>query len=396
MKKEENLSFETKAVRSRLPQTPEREHSSPLFLTSSFTFEDAQMGAALFEGAVDGNLYSRFSNPNTDELAQKLAWLEGTEAAVTTASGMSAIFTVFAALLEQGDHVIAAKAIFGNSTHILSSILPKWGIECTFVDAREENSWEAALQPNSKMVFFESPTNPTLDLIDLEFMGEFCQKHGLLYAVDNCFATPYLQRPAEYGADLVIHSATKWIDGQGRVLGGAICGSQKWVDLCYGFIRRTGPSMSPFNAWVLSKSLETLAVRMDRHCDNALAFAQFLETHPAVERVIYPGLPSHAQYELASKQMSKGGGMVAAVVKGTETQSSLERGRSILNGLQLFSLTANLGDSRSIATHPASTTHSKTPAPVRKEVGISDGLLRFSIGLENVQDLINDFSRAAE
>ena len=385
----EGKGFETRAIRTQIAQSQHREHSAPLFLTSSFTFDDAEMGAALFAGEQQGNLYSRFSNPNTDEFARKLATLEGAEAGVVTASGMNAVFTTFAALLQAGDHIIAARAIFGNSTYILNEILPKWGITCTFVDARNPEEWEAAVQPNSKLVFFETPTNPTLDLIDLEFVGALCKKHNLIYTVDNCFATPYLQRPSEFGADLIIHSATKWIDGQGRVLGGAIVGKSAYVDACYGFIRRTGPSMSPFNAWVLSKSLETLAVRMDRHCSNALAFAQALEAHPDVERVIYPGLPSHPQYTLAKAQMDAGGGMVSVVVKG-----GIERGRTILNGLKIFSLTANLGDARSIATHPASTTHSKTAKEVREAVGITDGLLRFSIGLETVADLIEDFNQA--
>lgn len=382
--------FETKAIRLQSEQTSQKEHSVPLFLTSSFTFDDAAEGAAIFSGEHQGNLYSRFSNPNTDEFATKIAALEGVDAAVATASGMNAIFTSFAALLSAGDHVVSARAIFGNSTYILSTILPKWGIECTFVDARNPEEWEQAIQPNTRLVYLETPTNPTLDLIDLEFVGDLCNKHELIYVVDNCFATPYLQQPAKFGADLVIHSATKWIDGQGRVLGGVIAGKQELVDECYGFIRRTGPSMSPFNAWVLSKSLETLAVRMDRHCSNALKFAQFLESHPDIERVIYPGLTSHPQHELAKKQMSAGGGLVSCVVKG-----GLDRARDLLNGLRIFSLTANLGDTRSIATHPASTTHSKTPKEVREAVGIEDGLLRFSLGLENIDDLIADFEQSA-
>jgi O-succinylhomoserine sulfhydrylase len=386
-----NHGFETNAIRIQSNQTAQKEHSTPLFLTSSFTFENAEEGAALFSGEAEGNLYSRFSNPNTDEFAHKLAVLEGAEAAVATASGMNAIFTTFAALLKSGDHVVAAQAIFGNSTHILAEILPKWGIECTFIDSRNEENWELAIQPNTKMVFLETPTNPTLDLIDLYAVGQLCQNHALIFVVDNCFATPYLQRPIEYGADIVVHSATKWIDGQGRVLGGAIAGRKDLIDLCYGFIRRTGPTMSPFNAWVLSKSLETLAVHMDRHCENALAFAKVLEYHPSVERVIYPGLSSHPQYDLAKSQMKAGGGMVSVELKG-----GLEAGKKVLNALKVFSLTANLGDARSIATHPASTTHSKTPPGVREAVGITDGLLRFSIGLETVQDLINDFNQAVK
>ena len=382
--------FETKAVRIRSEQTHQKEHSVPLYLTSSFTFDSAEEGAAVFAGEQEGNLYSRFSNPNTDEFALKIAELEEVDAAVATSSGMNAIFTTFAALLKAGDHVVSAQAIFGNSTHILSQILPKWGIDCTFVDARKEGEWEESILENTRLLYLETPTNPTLDLIDLEFVGALCKKHDIIFVVDNCFATPYLQQPALFGADVVIHSATKWIDGQGRVLGGAIAGKQEYVDACYSFIRRTGPSMSPFNAWVLSKSLETLAVRMDRHCDNALAFAKFLESHDAVDRVIYPGLKSHPQYELAQKQMKKGGGIVSCVIAG-----GLDRAREIVNALEIFSLTANLGDTRSIATHPASTTHSKTPKDVRLAVGIEDGLLRFSLGLETVEDLIEDFNQAA-
>ena len=383
------LGFETQAVRLQSDQTAQREHSVPLYLTSSFTFENAEMGAALFHGDVPGNIYSRFSNPNTDEFARKIAALEGAEAGISTASGMSAIFTVFGALLSQGDHVLASRSIFANSLYILNEILPKWGIETTLVEALDPNDWEAHVQPNTKLFFLETPTNPTLDLMDLEAVHTFCAKHGVLMVVDNCFATPYLQRPMEFGADLVIHSATKWIDGQGRVLGGAIAGKEALVDQCFGFLRRTGPTMSAFNAWVLSKSLETLAVRMDRHCSNALAFARAMEAHPEVERVIYPGLPSHPQYDLAQKQMKQGGGMVSIVVKG-----GLEQGRKVLDGLKIFSLTANLGDTRSIATHPASTTHSSVAKEDREKVGIADGLLRFSIGLETVEDLIADFENA--
>lgn len=383
--------FETRAVRTQMAQTPQREHSTPLYLTSSFTFEDAQMGADLFSGALEGNLYSRFSNPNTDEFAAKMASLEGVEAAIATASGMSAVFTALASHLKAGDHVLSARAIFGNSTHILAQILPQWGITCTFVDARDEQQWEQHVRPNTKLVFLETPTNPTLDLIDLRAVGQFAKAHDLLYVVDNCFATPYLQQPAQFGADLVLHSATKYIDGQGRVLGGVIAGTAQAVEICYGFLRRTGPSLSAFNAWVLSKSLETLAVRMDRHCDNALAFARYLEGHSAVERVIYPELPSHPQHALFQQQMKRGGGMVAVELRG-----GIERGRNLLNRLELFSLTANLGDTRSIATHPASTTHKGTPPEMRRAVGIEDGLLRFSLGLESIEDLIADFDRAAQ
>lgn len=381
--------FETLAVRTQTERTAQNEHSTPLFLTSSFTFDSVDEGAALFSGLSDGNLYSRFSNPNSDEFARKIALLEGTETAVATATGMSAIFTVFASLLKAGDHIVCSKLVFGNTTHILSTILPQWGISTTFVNPRAGESWEEALRPETRLLFVETPTNPTLDVLDLAELSNLCRAHDLLFVVDNCFATPYLQQPAAFGADLIVHSATKWIDGQGRVLGGAITGPSDLIDSCYAFIRRTGPSMSPFNAWVLSKSLETLSVRMDRHCENALSFAKHFEHHPAIERVIYPGLPSHAQHELACQQMKAGGGLVSLELKG-----GLKRGRNVLNDLVLFSKTANLGDTRSIATHPASTTHSSLSASVREAIGITDGLLRISIGLERIDDLIEDFERS--
>lgn len=382
--------FETKSVRIQVAQSAQKEHSVPLYLTSSFTFDNADHGAALFHGDEDGNIYSRFSNPNTDEFAAKMAALEGAEAGISTATGMSAIFTTLASLLQSGDHLVASESIFANTTYILREILPKWGIQCTLVQPLHIDNWRDAVRPNTRLFFLETPTNPALDIIDLEALGLLCKEKGILYIVDNCFATPYLQRPIDFGADLVIHSATKWIDGQGRVLGGAILGKQDQIDQCYSFLRRTGPAMSPFNAWVLSKSLETLAVRMDRHCSNALTFAKTLEQHPLVSKVIYPGLPSHPQYALAKKQMRQGGGMVSVEVAG-----GLEGAKNILNKLELFSLTANLGDTRSIATHPASTTHSSVPREEREAAGITDSLLRFSIGLETVEDLIDDFTQAA-
>lgn len=381
--------FETQAIRTQMDATYAHEHSTPLYLTSSFTFETAEQGAALFAGEQAGNLYSRFSNPNTDEFAQKLAVLEGAESAVATATGMAAVFVCFAALLKAGDNIVASASIFGNTTHILTDILPKWGITCTFVDIRNPQNFETALAPNTKLVYIETPANPTLALVDIAGLAATCKAHGSLLVVDNCFATPYLQQPIKLGADIVLHSATKYIDGQGRVMGGAIVGSKEIVGQCYDFIRRTGPSLSPFNAWVLSKSLETLAVRMDRHCANALQIAQFLENHPAIERVIYPHLPSFEQIDLAKKQMRQGGGLVAAVLKGGKTQ-----GAQFLNHLKMHSLTANLGDTRSIATHPASTTHSKLSAEQRQAVGIADGLIRLSVGLEHIDDLIEDIANA--
>lgn len=385
-----DLAFETLAIRNQLDQTSHKEHSNPLFLTSSFTFDSAEHGAALFAKEVEGNLYSRFSNPNVDEFCSKMSQLEGAQATIATASGMGAIFVCLASLLRSGDHVLASKFLFGNTLHILREILPKWGIETSFVELTDQDAWKKGFQENTKLVLVESPSNPTLDIIDLVWLAELTHRHSAKLAVDNCFATPYLQKPIKWGADIVIHSATKWIDGQGRVLGGSISGNKGDISTCYDFLRRTGVSLSPFNAWILSKSLETLSVRMDRHCENALAVANYLESHPKIERVIYPHLRSYRQFELAKKQLKKGGGIVTAILKGDQ----LKDGINFLNNLNLFSLTANLGDTRSIATHPSSTTASKLSVDQKSEVGISDGLIRLSIGLENVEDIIADIEQS--
>ncbi len=317
--------------------------------------------------------------------------LEGTESGISTASGMSAVFVAMASILEKGDHIIASKSIFGNTLNIITNILPKWGIEYTLVNIADQENWEQAVRPNSKMLFIETPSNPGLDLIDLEEVNSLCKKHNLINVVDNCFATPYLQQPIKFGADLIIHSATKYLDGQGRVMGGVILGSKELVDKTYEFLRRTGPSLSPFNAWVLSKSLETLAVRMDRHCANALELANYLENHDDVDFVQYPFLPSFKQYELAKKQMKLGGGLVSIDLKGGKS-----RGSKFLNSLRMTSLTANLGDTRTIATHPASTTHSKLNDQELKDAGIRKGLIRFSVGLENINDIIQDIETAIQ
>lgn len=381
--------FETLAIRCQTPQTFNREHSAPLYLTSSFTFDNAEQGRAVFANEEEAHIYSRFSNPNSSELVDKMCLLEGTEAGFATASGMAAIFASFAPFLKKGDHLVACRSLFGNTHRIIAEILPQWGVEYTYVDIDKPETWEAAIRPNTKMLFAETPSNPALDFIDLEWLGKLTKKHGILLNIDNCFATPYLQRPVEYGADLIIHSATKWIDGQGRVLGGLVLGNKKLIDQVYGFARVTGPSISPFNAWLLSKSLETLAIRIERHCQNAYAIAAYLEHHPEIEWVKYPHLPSHPQYELAKKQMKMGGGLFTCVVKG-----GLERGRNFLDRLQMLSLTANLGDSRTIATHPASTTHSKLSKAEREAAGIWDGLIRFSVGLEHIDDIIADIEQA--
>ena len=383
--------FETLAIRTQVERSQQKEHSVPLYLSSSFTFDSAEEGAAIFAGEQAGNLYSRFSNPNTDEFVNKLCLLEHCEAGVATASGMAAVHVCLASLLKQGDHLVSASAIFGNSRHVIGSILPNYGISHSYVDLTDNQAWEAAIKPNTKVLFVETPSNPTLKLADLRFLGDLCKKHGLLLIVDNCFATPYLQQPALLGADLVLHSATKYIDGQGRVLGGAILGKAEVVSTCYDFIRRTGASLSPFNAWVLSKSLETLALRMDRHCENAAFIASALVDHPEIEQVFYPHHPSFAQYELAKSQMSQGGGLVGCQIKG-----GVERGRRFLNALKIHSLTANLGDCRGIATHPASTTHSKLSSEEQLAEDITPGYLRFSVGLEHRDDLLADIEQALE
>ncbi|SFF19129.1 O-succinylhomoserine sulfhydrylase [Thermoflexibacter ruber] len=384
-------NFETNAIRTQVEQTEFREHSVPLYLTSSFTFESAEQGRALFADEIAGNIYTRFSNPNNSELIEKLCLLEGTEDGIATASGMAAMFVSMAALLQSGDHIIASRSVFGSTHQILTMILPKWGISHTYVDITEPEKWEAAIQPNTKMIFLETPSNPALDIIDLEWLGKLTKKHKLILNVDNCFATPYLQTPAKYGADIVTHSATKFIDGQGRTIGGAILGNKDLIKQIRFFARHTGPAMSPFNAWVLSKSLETLAVRMERHCQNALELATYLETLPQISKVKYPFLPSHPQHDLAKRQMRLGGGVVTFELKG-----GLEQGKKFLDALKMCSLTANLGDVRTTATHPASMTHSKLKEEERQAVGITAGLVRISVGLENIKDIIADITQAIQ
>ncbi|NRB63763.1 MAG: O-succinylhomoserine sulfhydrylase [Saprospiraceae bacterium] len=383
--------FETKAIRGQMKRTSFREHSNPMFLTSSFVFPSAEDMRDTFAGQQEGIIYSRYSNPNTDEFIHKVCAMEGTEDGFATASGMAAVFASMAAFLEQGDHVLASRAVFGSTHQILTQILSKWGVTHTYVDPMDVDSWEAFIQPNTKMLVLESPSNPGLALVDLEKVGQLAKKHNLIFNIDNCFATPYLQRPIEYGADLIVHSATKWMDGQGRVLAGLVCGTKEMIDKVRFFCRHTGPALSPFNAWILSKSLETLHVRMDRHCSNALFLAQALENVPGIQRVFYPYLPSHPQHQLAKRQMKQGGGMVTIEVEG-----GITRGQRFLNSIQLCSLSSNLGDTRTIVTHPASTTHSKLSPEERLTVGITDGMVRISVGLENATDILADLKQALE
>ena len=384
-------NFETDAVRTQSEKTSFREHSTPLYLTSSFVFEDAEQARALFADELPGNIYTRFSNPNNTELIEKLCLLEGTEDGIATSSGMAAMYSSMAALLKSGDHVLASRSVFGSTHQILNVLFPRWNITYTYADLSDPSSWESKILPNTKMIFVETPSNPALDLIDLEWLGKLAAKHNLILNVDNCFATPYLQNPAKWGAHLVTHSATKFIDGQGRVIAGAVLGKKELIKEVRFFARHTGPSLSPFNAWVLSKSLETLAVRMEKHCANALELAQWLEKSSEVEYVKYPFLPSHPQYALAKKQMRLGGGVVTFEIKG-----GIERGRKFLNALKMISHSANLGDTRTIATHPASTTHSKLSDEERAVVGITSGLIRISVGLEAMEDVIADIKQAIE
>jgi len=381
----------TQAIRIRATQTSQHEHTTPLYLTSSFTFDEAEAMRAAFADETDDNIYSRFSNPNVDEFIAKMCALEGADAGFATATGMSAIFSSMFALLKQGDHLICCSSVFGSTHTLVTKYLQRFGIESTLVPAGDPAAWEAAVQANSKMVYLETPTNPQLEVIDLEWVGQFAKKYKLILNVDNCFATPLLQRPIDFGADLVVHSATKWIDGQGRVLGGVIVGNADLVKEIYLFCRNTGPSLSPFNAWILSKSLETLDVRMQRHCENALNIAQALQSNPHVAWVKYPFLPGHPQYDIAKKQMKAGGGVFCMELKG-----GLAAGRKFLDSLELLSVTANLGDSRSIASHPASTTHSKLTDAERLAVGITPGLIRISSGLEKAEDILADICQALE
>ncbi len=383
--------FDTDAIRHQQERTPYREHSVPVYMTSSFVFEDAEQARAMFADEIPGNIYSRYSNPNTNEFIEKLCLLEGTEDGIATASGMAAMYSSMAALLKTGDHVLACRSVFGSTHQILNTLFPRVGITHTYADVNEPETWESKIQANTKMIFVETPSNPALDLIDLEWLGNLAKKHNLILNVDNCFATPYLQNPAKFGAHIVTHSATKFMDGQGRVIGGAVLGTKELIKEIRFFARHTGPSMSPFNAWLLSKSLETLSVRMQRHCENALKLATYLETNPTVAKVKYPFLASHPQHALAKKQMRLGGGLVTFEVKG-----GLEQGRRVLNGLKMISHTPNLGDTRTIAIHPASTTHSKLTDEERAAVGITSGLIRISVGLEDVEDIIEDISQAIE
>lgn len=385
------MKKQTKAIRIQTAKSLNREHSVPLYLTSSFAFDSAEQGKALFDETEEGNIYSRFSNPNVSEFVEKVCMLENAEDGIATGTGMAAVFASMAGLLKSGDHIVACRALFGSAHQIITQILSKWGITHTYVDATAtEADWEAAMQPNTKMVYLETPSNPGLELVDLEMLVRLKAKYGFILNVDNCFATPILQNPIDYGADLSVHSATKYMDGQGRVLGGIVVGRADLIQPIRFFARHTGPSLSPFNAWVLSKSLETLDLRMERHCRNALQLAEALESHPDVERVLYPFLPSHPQYDLATKQMSAGGAIVTI-----ELEGGFERVKAFYDALTIPTLSSNLGDSRTIVTNPNTTTHAKLKPDEKAALGITPGLIRISVGLEDIEDLIEDFAQAA-
>jgi O-succinylhomoserine sulfhydrylase len=382
----------TKAIRIRVDQTNEMEHTTPLFLTSSFCFDSSEEMRAAFADETDDNIYSRFSNPNVKEFTDKVVALEGAEAGYATSSGMSAVFGSFMALLKSGDHLLSCRALFGSTHNIITKYLSRFGIEYSYVDASANiDEWKKSIKPNTKMIYVESPTNPGLEIIDIKALSDLAHQHNIILNVDNCFATPVGQLPISLGADLVVHSATKWLDGQGRVLGGVIVGKKELIKEIYLFCRNTGPALSPFNAWILSKSLETLDVRMERHAANAMWIAEQLQTHGKIQSLKYPFLSTHPQFDIAKKQMLNGGGIFCFELKG-----GLEAGKKFLDSLKLLSMTANLGDTRSIASHPASTTHTKLTEEERQAVAITSGLIRISVGLEHREDVLNDILQALD
>lgn len=388
MNDDSRYQFDTLAVRAGQERSQFGEHSEALYLTSSFVFPNAAHAAALFAGEVEGFTYSRFTNPTVTLFQDRLAALEGAESCIATASGMSAILATALALLQSGDHIVAARGIFGASQALFGAIMPKFGVTATFVPGCDPESFRKALQPNTKLVFIETPSNPLTEVHDIAALAEMAHAVGALLVVDNCFCTPALQRPLEFGADLVIHSATKHLDGQGRVMGGAVCGAKAPVEEVFKFMRTAGPTLSAFNAWVLVKGLETLKLRMQAHSANALELARRLETHPAIERVFYPGLPSHPQFALAQRQQSAGGAIVSFAMKGGR-----EAAWRVIDNCKLLSITSNLGDVKTTITHPATTTHGRVTPEARAEAGITEGLVRIAVGLEAIDDIEADLLR---
>ncbi len=385
-------AFDTLAVRAGQHRTNEGEQSEPIFPTSSFTFGSAAQAAARFGGTEPGNIYSRFTNPTVRTFEQRLAALEGGERCVATSSGMAAILSTCMGILKAGDHIVSSRAVFGTTVVLFSQFMGKFGVETTYVSLTDYEAWERAIKPNTRMLFIETPSNPLTEVADITRLAEIAHAHNCLLVVDNCFCTPALQQPLKLGADVIIHSATKYIDGQGRCVGGAVIGTEALVGKdVYGFLRTAGPTMSTFNAWVFLKGLETLKLRMKAHCDNALTLATYLEQHPAVARVYYPGLASHPQHELAKRQQSGYGGIVSFELKGGK-----ELAWQVVDNTRIISITANLGDAKSTITHPATTTHGRLTPEQRADAGISDGLIRVSVGLEDVQDIINDLSQGLD
>jgi O-succinylhomoserine sulfhydrylase len=385
----DKAEFDTLALRTGIHRSQFGEHSEAMYLTSSFVFENAAQAAARFTGGTEGNIYSRFTNPTVTAFQERLAALEGAEACVATASGMSAILATAMAVLKAGDHVLCSASVFGSTVQLFSNIMGKFGVETTFVAGASVAAWEEALRKNTRLMFLETPSNPLTEIADIAALAAVSRRAGALLAVDNCFCTPALQLPLQLGADLVIHSATKYLDGQGRVLGGAVLGSRgPAMDGVYAFLRTAGPSLSPFNAWVLLKGLETLRIRMDAQSQAALQLAQWLEAHPGVERVYYPGLPSHPQYELAKKQQRLGGAVVSFEVKGGRAAAW-----RVVDATRMISITANLGDTKTTITHPATTTHGRISPEARKAAGIGEGLLRVAVGLEALSDIEADLER---
>lgn len=383
------MKDQTKLIRSQTDKTSYREHNTPLYLTSSFTFDSAEQMRDTFSNDLEGQIYSRYSNPNLDEFIRKICLLEDKPAGFATSSGMAAVYLGLMSFLRAGDHVLASCALFGSTHQILDQIFPRMGITTTYINPENTSEWDQHVKKETKLLIIETPSNPGLKIVDLEFCGHFCKSHDLIYIVDNCFATPILQKPAKYGAQLIIHSATKYIDGQGRVLGGIIVGDEELMEEVIFFARHTGPVLSPFHAWLLSKSLETLALRMNAHSENALEVAKTLSDQSWIRSVNYPFLSDFPQYELARRQMRLGGGIVTF-----ELDGDLNDVYNFINGLEMLSITSNLGDTRSIVTHPATTTHRNMTPEDRLTAGITDQLIRISVGLEDVADINNDLLRS--
>lgn len=384
------MKEESRAIRNQIKRSHFSEHSAPVYMTSSFVFSSAEEAAQTFAGEREGLVYSRYDNPNTDEFALKIKTIEDGEDALSTASGMAAVFSSFCALLKSGDHIVACKSLFASTHQIISTILPRWGIEYSYVDIKNPGTWAGAFRDSTKILYIETPTNPALDLVDIKWAAELAAANNALLLVDNSFATPCVQKPLRLGADLVLVSATKFIDGQGRAMGGAVCGKKELIEDIRTFTKPTGPTMSPFNAWILAKSVETLSVRMERHCGNAHKIAEYLESlKDDIKFVKYPYLESHPQYDIAVKQMKSGGALLSFELAG-----GIDQGAKFLNSLKMLSITPNLGDSRTTVTHPASTTQSRMSETERLEAGVTPGLIRLSAGLEDVDDIIEDISQA--